>query len=166
MKKLLVLLTLVANLVSAQSIGKIFTNEEVPGIFGKKLSEVKIEAEVIRKAIPKAGQYIMFRIQDGEVIIADVYSNILNETKAEYIDPEWVFKLFTIDIIENLLDTVDETPDKFVYFETREKDFVLRYEDQSADRGTMCPPDCRPIKDFAKRNIIHIDDFVVFTTNR
>ena len=165
MKKLLFLLIIAANLISAQSIGEIFKNEDVPSLFGKKLSEVKIEAEVIRKAIPKAGQYIMFRIQDGEVIIADVYSNILNETKTEFVDPEWQFKLFTTDVIENLLDSVREVSEKFVYFEIREKDSVLRYEDNSADRACGCPPHCVK-ENFASRNLLHIDNFMVFTIKK
>ncbi|MFA8343210.1 MAG: hypothetical protein ACEPO8_09610 [Rhodothermaceae bacterium] len=166
MKQLTILLVILVNFVFAQEIGEIFDNKDVPGIFGKKISEVKIEADVIRKAILETGEHILFKITEDNVVICNSSLKILySKKKIECLDPEWIYKLFSTSVIERLLDSQRITPDKFVYFEIREKDSVVRYEEQSADKTIFCPPMCpNEINDVAN-NYLHINNFMVVTTN-
>lgn len=166
MKKLVIILVVLVNVVCAQEIGKIFKNEEVPAIFGKKISEVKLEADIIREALLKTNEYILFKVHNDDIIITDVYQNILySDESVEYVDPEWVFKLFSKSIVERFFDSNSDVPEKFVYFETREKDVVLRYQDKSLDKSAFCPPFCGN-ENLTYGNILYINDIVGITLDQ
>jgi len=167
MKQLTILLLVLVNFAFAQEIGEIFDNKDVPGIFGKKISEVKIEAKEVRKAILETGEYILFKITDKNVIICNASLKILySKNKIEGLDPEWTYKLFSTSVIERLLDSKRINPDKFVYFELRENDSVVRYEDNSADKAIECPPLCpKDLKDNVAGNYIHINHIMASSIN-
>lgn len=166
MKQLTILLVILVNFAFAQEIGKIFDNKDVPGLFGEKTAEVKIEAENIRKAILETGEHLLFKVLDNDVVICNTSLKILySKNKIESVDPEWIYKLVSTSVLERLLDSQKVFSDKYVYFETREKATVVRYEEQSLDQIINCPPFCPNDLNDVANNYIHINNFMVVTIN-
>lgn len=146
----------------AQEVGEIFNNEEVLELFGEVKQSVRFETEELKNIIPYAGEYIMFRIIDKEIVILDKQRRQLYPyNKQINFDDKTVFKFFSISVLYRLLQSSDY---KFVIFEEREKALVVKYKNKSMERGRYCPPFCSE-ENYAN-NIRYLDSYLAFSNRK
>ncbi len=141
-------------------IGKIYTEEEGEKLYGPAFETIEYDAVELISILDKCENYMMFTIKNGEVVITDDYRKILSNHKYQIASIHGLIDINDVGIIdddeilnvfskERVIELIESTGSKTVYFENRENVMTIRSGDDNIgeqvavlEMASLCPPWC------------------------
>lgn len=118
-------------------VGKLFTETEAQELFGPVLEEVEITPEYLRAHINRNGDYTLFNIIDGELVISNESRTIV--TVSDKIDDRTVMYVFSNTMIEEML---SKGKGESVKIRKHSKVISMAFGPIILELSYPCPPMC------------------------
>jgi hypothetical protein len=124
---------------SQQIIGKIYTKQEADSLYGPVLDSIPVQSNILSGLLTNSIGYIMFRIENGIVYIADNKRQPLYPSGLA-VNPNDEFRVFSISLVALLIKNGNNP---ITFFETRNNGIIsLNNGSDILEYGSLCPPYC------------------------
>ncbi|HEX2962184.1 MAG TPA: hypothetical protein VHO43_10365 [Ignavibacteriales bacterium] len=124
--------------VTAQTYGKIYLKEEADLTYGPVISSINIKTADLQQILDKAGNFILFNIQEGRLTILGEGRKVLCPAGISA-DDSTVFKMFSVSIVRELLLKGKEETTRV---ENRKDVLSLTNGAYTLEFAAGCPPIC------------------------
>lgn len=131
--------------VYAQVSGEIFTKEKADELFGEVKESVELSLETVQSFVESTDDFIMFKIVDGSLIVANSQRKIFYNKKNLIFSDVDVFYMYSTFVFEELIfNYIDDgaESDNLISFEMREEVFSVTAGQNTMEHATPCPPFC------------------------
>jgi hypothetical protein len=132
------LILILSQINTAQTIGKIFSKEEADKNFGPVLSSVSIASSELKTLISQSDKYIMFSVKDGKLsILRD--DRILLYPEGFKVNADEKYAVYSKSKVEELLNSgkADTT-----IIEQRKDVISITNGQHTLEMASWCPPFC------------------------
>jgi hypothetical protein len=119
--------------------GKIFTKEEANKLFGPVKTSIKMKSSLLQDQLKKVDGYIMFKIKDNDLVVADSKRNVLSTGKVLSLAAEEVMHMYSKSVVEELL---EKGKSDYIIFEMRAEKFTVTNGAVTMEFAWVCPPMC------------------------
>ena len=134
-----VLLFLSNSTISAQTYGKIFTNQQADNLFGPVLASVSVSRTTFQSFLNQTNNYIMFKVVDNGAIVLDNNRNKISPPTNISISPSEEFTVYKVSVVSELL---SKGTDNTVYIQQRSNVLSISTGGFTMEVGSICPPYC------------------------
>ena len=121
--------------------GVIFTKQQADQDYGLPLESIPIPAETFRLLLNQTSNYIMFRIENGNLFVLDNNRNLIYPQIDSNIQPTDECIVYSLSVIDQLLGS-SGIPGINVNVERRSSVLSVTYGDKTMETGANCPPYC------------------------
>lgn len=123
---------------SMGEVGKLFKKNEANILFGGVKNSVQIDSKLLKLAILKAKDYVLFTVKNGKIHITDEKKKSLTENNValDLLDQSYIFSKSKVVEFLNL---VGDSP---IYIEQRQSTLTLTAGETTLEFSTLCPPVC------------------------
>jgi hypothetical protein len=122
----------------AQTYGQLFTKQEADKKFGPVLQSITLPKPTVQNFLSKTNNYIMFRVENNNVIVLDNKRNVLFP-QGHTINSSDIFSMYSVSVIQELLSRANENS---VLIEQRSEVLSVTYGGSTMELGVHCPPIC------------------------
>lgn len=140
---LIVILLSFATILTAQNnskiAGKVFSNSEAEKLFGPVQTSVKVPVSELKSQLNKVNNYIMFKIKNNDVVIADSKRKLLRAERGVSLSANEVMHKYSKKVVKELL---SKGSGDYVIFEMRTEKFSVTYGNFTMEMAFTCPPFC------------------------
>lgn len=142
-------------------VGKLFKKDEANKLFGNPKTTLEISPKLLKVALLKANDYILFTVKNGKVILADEKKHALteNNVKLDRYEQSYIFsKSKVIEFLnaafgngsvqsaasmkDKAVEVLSSAATSPIYVELRESTLTLTAADATLEFSTVCPPVC------------------------
>lgn len=138
----ILLFAFLSNNINAQGelgvVGKIFSKVEADKLFGKVLESKTIMSETLLDALNKVDYYIMFKLEDGQVAIADKFRNQITDTKVD-LKADDVMHIYSKTKVAEVISNGGES---LTTIEIRSEVMTITNGAYTLEMSATCPPIC------------------------
>ncbi len=124
---------------TAQTYGKIFTNQQADNLFGPVLTSVPVSKITFQSFLTQTNNYIMFKVVDNGAIVLDNNRNIISPPAYINISPNEEFTVYKVAVVNELLSKGNENT---VYIQQRANVLSISTGGFTMEVGAQCPPYC------------------------
>lgn len=124
--------------VTAQTYGKLYLKEEADAAYGPVISSINIKTADLQQILDKAGNFILFNIQEGRLTILGEGRKVLYPAGIS-VDASTVFKMFSVSLVRELLLKGQEETTRV---ENRKDVLSLTNGPYTLEFAAGCPPIC------------------------
>lgn len=122
----------------AQEIGKIFTKVEANQKFPAIIKSFTLNNSTLISLLTESGKYIMFSVDNGNLIIAGPNRKVLYPNNAT-VSVNATFKVYSSDMVSKLFSLGKESTTTIEY---RDDIISLTNGDYTLEESSSCPPFC------------------------
>jgi hypothetical protein len=120
-------------------VGKIYTKDEAAKIYGPVSTSVKFSSTYLNSLTGKTTNYIMFRINNGNLVILGDQRNVLYPAGA-VVSPQDEMRLFSVSLVKKILFDGNDTNTNI---EIRNNNVLtLTNGNYTLEYSWPCPPSC------------------------
>lgn len=142
-------------------VGKLFTKDEANKLFGNPKTTLEISPKVLKAALLKANDYILFTVKNGKLILTNEKKLSLTDDNAKVgrYEQSYIFSKSKIleflnaafgnsslqstnNVKEKAIDLLSTSATSPIYVELRESTLTLTAADATLEFSTLCPPVC------------------------
>lgn len=124
---------------SQNIVGKIYTKTEANSLFGPVVTGIPISSSQLQSYTLSTNNYIMFRIDNGNLTILDSKRIPLFPVSAT-INSQDIYRYFSISLVQKLINDGKNTS---TYVELRSNGtLTITNGDYTLDYSNSCPPNC------------------------
>lgn len=125
-------------LTNAQVVGVIYSKGEANQKFGTVINSVDISSAQLNNLLDKSGNYLLFKIDVGNLYILDEGRKPLYPDNLS-VQPEKVFEIVSVSKIKELL---NKGQNQQTFFEERTNVFSISNGEYTLEEILNCPPFC------------------------
>lgn len=121
-----------------QTVGKVFSREDANNLFGKVIESVSINQSDLISVLNQSQNYIMFQINNGELIILGDGRKVLYPVGKD-VNSNNVFALFSKSKVMELLSSRSGNT---IAIEKRQNHLTVTFGLLTLEESILCPPFC------------------------
>ncbi|OGU59222.1 MAG: hypothetical protein A2V66_11390 [Ignavibacteria bacterium RBG_13_36_8] len=119
-------------------VGKIYTKTEANSLYGSVLQSVNIDTKVLKSALDRVGDYVMFKIKDGKLVLTNEYKASLTSEYVNITSDETMYLYSKSKVLELL----NSSGQPVTTVELRSEVLTITNGATTLEFAALCPPIC------------------------